>query len=153
VLLNNHPYMTMFPTPTRAHAASRGTPASARPFSLSAECEITRSKMMKPLLQNRKSHALGRAFRGLLGAGVLQVLVLCLATTASQAAIDAIRIATGLTLPLYVCAPPGDKARIFVPEQGARSRSSCWQTTRCCQPHFSISAQSLGKARARAFLG
>lgn len=72
---------------------------------------------MKPFSQNRKSHVLGRAFRGLLGVGVLQVLVLCLTTASSQAAIDAIRIATGFSFPLYVCAPPGDKTRIFVPEQ------------------------------------
>jgi hypothetical protein len=32
-------------------------------------------------------------------------------------AMEATRIATGLTIPLYVCAPPGDTGRIFVAEQ------------------------------------
>jgi glucose/arabinose dehydrogenase len=34
--------------------------------------------------------------------------------------VEAIRVATGFTLPLYVCAPSGDTARIFVPEQGGK---------------------------------
>jgi len=34
-----------------------------------------------------------------------------------QAAIEAERIATGLAIPLYVCAPPGDTGRIFIAEQ------------------------------------
>ena len=36
---------------------------------------------------------------------------------ASQAGIEAVRVATGLDTPLYVSAPPGDTSRIFVAEQ------------------------------------
>src|SRR5690348_10436926 len=75
---------------------------------------------MKPLSQRRNSNALGRACRALLGVGLLQVLILGLAASSSQGAMQAIRIATGLTFPLYVCAPPGDATRIFVPEQGGK---------------------------------
>ncbi len=75
---------------------------------------------MKSRLERRNSYALGRAFRGLLGVGLLQVLVLGLAATSSQAGMQAVRIATGLSFPLYVCAPPGDATRVFVPEQGGK---------------------------------
>jgi glucose/arabinose dehydrogenase len=40
-----------------------------------------------------------------------------LSNTNGRASIEAVRIATGFTLPLYVCAPPGDTSRIFVAEQ------------------------------------
>src|SRR6266576_6105003 len=50
-------------------------------------------------------------------AGALAILALTLTISSSQAELGAIRVATGFTIPLYVCAPPGDTARIFVAEQ------------------------------------
>ena len=38
----------------------------------------------------------------------------------SRAAIEAVRVATGFTSPLYVCAPEGDLSRVFVAEQGGK---------------------------------
>jgi len=61
--------------------------------------------------------ALSRASRRFVIAGLLAAVILTLSIRASQAAIEALRIATGFTVPLYVCAPPGDTSRIFVAEQ------------------------------------
>jgi len=63
------------------------------------------------------SRPFARAIRCLLSAGFLQILVLAIATPNSHAAIEAVRIATGFEVPLYVCAPPGDNTRLFVAEQ------------------------------------
>jgi hypothetical protein len=43
-----------------------------------------------------------------------------LTAPSGRAAMEAFRVATGLTIPLYVCAPPRDTARIFVAEQGGK---------------------------------
>jgi len=65
------------------------------------------------------SRAFAHAIRSLVGAGCVQLLALSLAAPTSHAAgIEAVRIATGFTVPLYECAPPGDTARLFVAEQG-----------------------------------
>ena len=61
-------------------------------------------------------HRIACAVRGLLYAGLLPAIILTVTPTISQA-LEATRIATGLTIPLYVCAPPGDTGRIFVVEQ------------------------------------
>ena len=60
------------------------------------------------------------ALRGLLRAGLLPALLFCLTATTGRAAMEAFRVATGLTLPLYVCAPVRDSTRIFVAEQGGK---------------------------------
>ena len=65
----------------------------------------------------KPSSGITRAIRSFLHAGLLPAIVLTLTTTGSQAALEATRIASGLDLPLYVCAPPGDNARLFVAEQ------------------------------------
>jgi glucose/arabinose dehydrogenase len=59
-----------------------------------------------------------RAIRCMFVAGCMPIFALAL-TIPSRAGdgIDAERIATGFTLPLYVCAPPGDTTRLFVAEQ------------------------------------
>ena len=73
---------------------------------------------MKHFLKNRTFSGLGGLFGGALGAGLIQLLVFSLAIPAAQAKFEATRIATGFLFPLYVCAPPGDKGRIFIAEQG-----------------------------------
>jgi hypothetical protein len=42
---------------------------------------------------------------------------LTLTAPTSYAGIEAVRIATGFDVPLYVCAPPGDNTLLFVAEQ------------------------------------
>ena len=61
-----------------------------------------------------------RAIRALLRAGFLPVLALYATAPTSLAGIQATRVATGFTVPLYVCAPAGDTGRIFVAEQGGK---------------------------------
>ena len=72
-------------------------------------------EITKPVSNSR---AFAHAIRNLVGAGCLQLLALSLAAPTSHAAgIEAVRIATGFEVPLYVCAPPGETARLFVAEQ------------------------------------
>jgi glucose/arabinose dehydrogenase len=61
-----------------------------------------------------------RKYREFFGAAFLAAFGLMLSVGTSNAGIQAIQIATGFTLPLYVCAPPGDASRIFVAEQGGK---------------------------------
>jgi len=61
---------------------------------------------MKTMMQKAKSGALFGAVQGSFGAGLLAVLILTLPMQTSSARIEAVRVATGLALPLYVCAPP-----------------------------------------------
>ena len=63
------------------------------------------------------SHCALRKYREFFGAAFLAAFGLMLSVGTSHAAIEAVRVATGFTLPLYVCAPPGDFGRIFVAEQ------------------------------------
>jgi glucose/arabinose dehydrogenase len=63
------------------------------------------------------SSAIRRPFKGVLGAGLLSALLLGLTVPPANAAMEATRIATGLNLPLYACAPPGDRTRLFIAEQ------------------------------------
>jgi len=58
------------------------------------------------MMQKAKPGALFRAVQGSFGAGLLAVLILTLPMQTSSARIEAVRVATGLALPLYVCAPP-----------------------------------------------
>ena len=55
--------------------------------------------------------------RSVLKAGLLPILALSLTISTSRAGIEAVRIATGFTIPVYLCAPPGDVSRLFVAEQ------------------------------------
>ena len=72
---------------------------------------------MKKTETHIRTRAFGRAFRCFLSAGFLSALALAVTVPTSHAAIDAVRVATGFVVPLYVCAPPGDTSRIFVAEQ------------------------------------
>ena len=59
-----------------------------------------------------------RTIRAIGNAGFLPILALLLFPPATMhAGIGATLVASGFTIPLYVCAPPGDTARIFVAEQ------------------------------------
>lgn len=67
--------------------------------------------------KNPYSRPFAHSLRRLLGAGIIPLLALIATATPSPAAIEAVRIATGLTIPLYVCSPPGDNSRLFIAEQ------------------------------------
>ncbi len=65
--------------------------------------------------------------------------------------IDAIRVATGFSYPLYVCAPPGDTSRLFVAEQHGLIKIINLPSRRSMRPHFSIFPSKSDKARAAEF--
>jgi glucose/arabinose dehydrogenase len=75
---------------------------------------------MKTTEKSTNSHAFSRAIRYFVSVGFLPLLALIVTMPTSHAGIEAIRITTGLTEPLYVCAPPGDTSRLFVAEQGGK---------------------------------
>ena len=90
--------------------------------------------------------------RRVLAIAVSLVLPLFLSTT-SRAELEAQRVATGLTLPLYVCAPPGDTARIFVAEQGGKIKIIDLATgTVNAVPFLDISSES-GHGQGTGILG
>jgi hypothetical protein len=73
-------------------------------------------------------------------------------TISSHAGIEAVRVATGFTLPLYVCAPPRDTSRIFVAEQHGKIKIINLQPGTVNPTPFLISHPLSGKARAMGFL-
>ena len=50
----------------------------------------------------------------------LPLLLFALSLGTSRAAMQAIRLASGFTIPLSVCAPPNDANRVFIAEQGGK---------------------------------
>jgi hypothetical protein len=55
---------------------------------------------------------------------LLAALPLCTARAQAVRGLDAVRVAGGFNLPLFVAAPPGDTARLFVVQQTGEIRSS-----------------------------
>ncbi|MDQ3116786.1 MAG: PQQ-dependent sugar dehydrogenase, partial [Verrucomicrobiota bacterium] len=71
----------------------------------------------------------------------------------SQGALEAVRVASGFTLPLYVCAPAGDQARIFVAEQGGKIKIvNLPSGTVNATPYLDISGKS-GQGQGTGILG
>ena|SRR5450432_2036737 len=71
---------------------------------------------MKATAKTKKTtdrSALARTIKSCVIAGFLPILILTVTMSSSRASIEAVRIATGFSSPLYVCAPPGDTSRIF----------------------------------------
>ena len=63
-----------------------------------------------------------RSFR-VIGVIVLSALALgANATTQAVTGLESVRVASGLSRPMYVVAPPGDYARLFIIEQGGAIR-------------------------------
>ncbi len=75
---------------------------------------------MKTTALTASSRAARRLRKSILAASCLSAFFLLLPLPATHAGIQAVRIAGGFTQPLYVCAPPGDTARLFVAEQGGK---------------------------------
>ena len=71
---------------------------------------------MRTITDAANFRAFWRAIRYFFVAGFLPILALSTFARVGDS-IDAERIATGFTIPLYVCAPPGDTSRLFVAEQ------------------------------------
>jgi glucose/arabinose dehydrogenase len=66
---------------------------------------------------SKKSHILGFPVGSLLGSALLQLLLFVVMMSATQAGIQAVRVASGFTLPLWIGSPPRDTTRLFVAEQ------------------------------------
>ena len=78
---------------------------------------------------------------------------LALTMTTSEAELEATRIATGLTLPLYVCAPPGDTSRIFVPEQHGKIKIVDLTTNTVLPTPFLDLTAIVGQGQGTGILG
>jgi len=52
--------------------------------------------------------------------------------------LQANRIASGLSAPLFAASPPGDPDRLFVLEKAAAGDNSTWRPTSSCRSHSSI---------------
>ena len=103
-------------------------------------------------LRLTKFDDIAHAARGLLRAGLLPAIVLVLTATMSEA-IEATRIATGLTIPLYVCAPPGDVNRIFVAEQGGKIKIVDLTTNTVLPTPFLDLTDTVGQGQGPGLLG
>ncbi len=70
-----------------------------------------------------------------------------------HAAIEADRIATGFTIPLYVCAPPGDMSRIFVAEQHGQIKIVDLTTNTVLPTPFLDITSEVGQGQGTGILG
>src|SRR5439155_23091158 len=75
---------------------------------------------VKTIAKTTDSRTFSRAIRCFFTAGFLPALVLILPMRTGYAGIDATRVASGFTAPLYVTAPPGDTSRLFVVQQSGQ---------------------------------
>ena len=102
--------------------------------------------------RSTKSHGIASVVRSLLCAGFLPAIVLALTATIGQA-MEATRIATGLTIPLYVCAPPGDTGRIFVAEQHGMIKIVDLATNTVLPTPFLDLSDTVGQGQGPGLLG
>ena len=108
---------------------------------------------MRKFTNSSKSYDIARVVRSLLCAGLLPAIVLALTTTISEAALEATRIATGFTIPLYVCAPPGDTNRIFVAEQHGKIKIVDLTTNTVLPTPFLDITSDVGQGQGTGILG
>src|SRR5262245_46059837 len=106
----------------------------------------TPSKITKPL-------ALSWPIRRFLSAGLLGMLILTFWVQISYASIGAVRIATGLAIPLYVCAPPGDTGRIFIAEQHGQIKIVDLTTNTVLPTPFLDITSEVGQGQGTGILG
>ena len=99
------------------------------------------------------SLAVRRFIKRVLGAGLLPVLLLGLAIPAAQARIAATRIATGFSLPLYACAPPGDLTRLFIAEQHGQIKIIDLTTNTVLSTPFLDITAVVGQGQGTGILG
>ncbi len=86
-------------------------------------------------------------------AGFVAALALTSSMGTCYAGIEADRIATGFTLPLYVCAPSGDVSRLFVAEQAGKIKIiNLPSGTVNSTPFLDISAE-VGQGQGTGILG
>jgi glucose/arabinose dehydrogenase len=108
---------------------------------------------LKTSEKTAKSLTLGSAFMCLPGFWFLSFLVLAMTMPGGHAAIEAERVATGLTLPLYVCAPPGDFSRIFVAEQHGQIKIVDLTTNTVLPTPFLDISSEVGQGQGTGILG
>jgi hypothetical protein len=68
-------------------------------------------------------------------------------------AAGAVRIATGLAIPLYVCAPPGDTGRIFIAEQHGQIKIVDLTTNTVLPTPFLDISSEVGQGQGTGILG
>ena len=73
-----------------------------------------------------------------------------LSVRVGYASIGAVRIATGLAIPLYVCAPPGDTGRIFIAEQHGMIKIFDFRTNTVLPNPFLDISSEVGQGQGRA---
>ncbi len=108
---------------------------------------------MRKFPNSTNSFDVAGVVRSSLCAGLLPAIVLALTMTNSQAALEATRIATGFTIPLYVCAPPGDTNRIFVPEQHGKIKIVDLTTNTVLPTPFLDITTIVGQGQGTGILG
>jgi glucose/arabinose dehydrogenase len=108
---------------------------------------------MKASWKKTKRRALARATPSLFSAILLAVLALTFLVQTSYGSIEAVRVATGLALPLYVCAPPGDTGRIFIAEQHGAIKILDFHTNTVLPTPFLDIAAEVGQGQGTGILG
>ena len=77
-------------------------------------------QLQKKSEKHNHRRSLEGIFRTLLKAGCFPILALAFTFSSQADGLQAVRVATGFTIPLYVCTPPEDSSRLFVAEQGGK---------------------------------
>jgi glucose/arabinose dehydrogenase len=108
---------------------------------------------MKTPSKITKSLAISRSIRRFLSAGLLGILIMTLSVRVGYASIGAVRIATGLAIPLYVCAPPGDTGRIFIAEQHGQIKIVDLTTNTVLPTPFLDISSEVGQGQGTGILG
>jgi len=108
---------------------------------------------MKTIIHNANSGAVFRPVQAFIGASLAAVLILGLPIQTSFARIEAVRVATGLALPLYVCAPPGDTSRIFIAEQHGLIKIFDFRTGTVLPTPFLDISDEVGTQQGNGILG
>jgi glucose/arabinose dehydrogenase len=84
----------------------------------------------------------------------MAVTLLCVATAKPQANVTAERVASGLTQPLFVTAPPGDVNHLFIVQQTGQIRILDLRTGQLsAKPFFNIQGMLGGTAGEQGLLG
>ena len=108
---------------------------------------------MKALRRVTLLNVASRAVPGAFCAGLVFGATLTFNAPEAQAAMQATRVASGLTLPLNVCAAPRDRTRVFIAEQGGKIKIFDLATqTVLSTPFLDISA-TVGQGQGTGILG
>ena len=108
---------------------------------------------MKAFPKNTKLRPSSSAIQSPVASGLVALLALTLSGRIAEGSIEALRVATGLNLPVYVCAPPGDTSRIFIPEQHGVIKILDFSTNTIRPTPFLDIADEVGTQQGNGILG